>query len=263
MSTQKLFTNIQMQFWDKGEELKKVIAGLVVFPIIFMMIGGNESISKIVSMENVTISPSISVFYMIFTYLIILFYSEAGIFKSILSIFGAALAYGIYLRIEFQDKAFSKLVQGAAFITAFLGIPITIIGISFIIPSTPLQVLPLLLLVYLRSMAFLFLIVGIVLTPAIFVVFLPFEGIFKLKDRKAKATPQMYRNFLLLQGQIPPTPNEPVKHCPFKNQKTDTCTYLNYQTIALPKICDYESTFRRCLVYGRLVQKIKSIKEES
>jgi hypothetical protein len=65
---------------------------------------------------------------------------------------------------------------------------------------------------------------------------------------------QSLPDFLVLFG---PTPNEKVKHCPFRMNDQPGCAFLGYTAPNNPLICDYQSKWTYCYVYSHLYDKLE------
>jgi hypothetical protein len=100
---------------------------------------------------------------------------------------------------------------------------------------------------------------------AVFVNFIPliiavpgilFAGLFSPAE-KVEPIHQIIPNYLVLFGYIPPTPNEPVFHCPFRMKSKPGCAFLGYKAPEKPLICDYQSTWISCYVYSHIYQTLE------
>jgi hypothetical protein len=100
---------------------------------------------------------------------------------------------------------------------------------------------------------------------AVFVNFVPLiiaapgillAGLFSQTD-KVEPIHQIIPNYLVLFGYVPPTPNEPVFHCPFRMKNKPGCAFLGYKAPEKPLICDYRSTWISCYVYSHIYQTLE------
>jgi len=80
-----------------------------------------------------------------------------------------------------------------------------------------------------------------------------------VSNKKADVKVGTYVNFLVITG---PIPNEKPRPCPFRSKDQPGCSFLGYSASDKPLICDFESTFRSCRIYGHLYDKVKGAQAE-
>ncbi len=246
-------------FNEPGENFARAIDLILIPTFVFFLVMGYSLLRFQPNIEVLNnLSPSVSLvgIFTICLSLAALFPLQA--LGSVL--FGWFLA-GTWLRLRYGKRAQNLLIEAAKSIFAFVLIVMGMVYFPFLFVLGTVTFFFLLVLflfvVFQTSISFLFL-----MLPAYVGAMIPFENYFGKTIETSRTKPTQYHNFLVLTGSIPPTPNEQIQYCPFKNKVQNTCTYLSYPTIDLPQICDYKSTFTRCYVYRKLMRKVEEIKRE-
>lgn len=247
------FTSLE----NDGSELRKIFSRFSIFPIV--MISVSSPLILVAFTDNISIfAPTISPLFIFLFYLILSLISLSGFFTLLLAIFLGSFIFGILLRLEFQNRATKVWGKSVVYLSFFISSLFLFHVTPLYIAITPPIFLLQIVLSVIQFVGFLIFFVGLIMLPGLMGVVLPFENLFGDRRERTNANAVMYRNFLLLTT-VPP--GEPVKYCPFKDVRKNTCSYLNYPTPEGPLICDYQSTFTRCLAYGRLVQKLELVVE--
>ncbi len=249
------FTSLE----NDGSEIRKIFERFSVFPIVMILV--NSPFILLAFTDNPGIfAPTVSPFLIFLFYVFLTFVNLSSVFLTITAILLAAFLFGILIRIEFHERSPMVWAKSVLYFSGSLAFIFIIHLLPLYVSLIPIGLLLLILFSLLQNVVFLIFFIGLLFVPGLVSASLPLENLFgKRKDRTSVNT-VMYRNFLTLNPNMVPF-GEPVRYCPFKDKRKNTCSYLNYPTSNGPLICDFQSTFTRCLAYGRLVQKLEMVVE--
>lgn len=235
-------------FSDFKKNLKH---GLTVFAIMNLIV-------TIGLIFKILIGGEFYYFSVFFNYgfgLVVLFFFYSSIMSDFFLIPFFVLGWliaGLYARVRYGIYGSSALIYGVLILPGLASLTLLILSFPFILVNIPIS-LTIVALIGLLAVGVLILML-IYAIPAIIIAPL------LIHTKKADVKIGTYVNFLVLNS---PLPLEKPKACPFRSKDKPGCSYLGYaasETVAL--ICDFESTFRACRIYGYLYYKVKGTQEE-
>ncbi|RMG26346.1 MAG: hypothetical protein D6732_21350 [Methanobacteriota archaeon] len=244
---------------NDGSEIRKIFERFAIFPVVMIFVNSPYVLIAFTNQPGI-FAPTVSPFLIFLFYVVLAFVSLSSIFLTFGAILLSSFLFGILIRLEFNTRAPQTWIKSVLYFSSTMAFIFLIHLLPLYLSLIPIALIFFILFSLLQNVIFIILFIGIMFLPGLVSASLPFENLFGTRKNRTEANTVMYRNFLFLTPEMVPY-GEPFQYCPFKDKRKNTCSYLNYPTSGGPLICDFQSTFTRCLAYGRLVQKLQMVIE--